>query len=97
MNGHSLKVGKQNILAEDGETILNALVRNGIEIPHICYQPNLGPIQTCDSCIVGLGDGSFVRSCSHEIRSDLDVDVSSNESIRRRQEAVQRILRNHEL
>lgn len=90
VNGHAYGVF-------DGETVLEALMRNGIDIPHICYQPNLGPIETCDSCIVKLGEGNFVRACSHHIDSSITVDPYSPEVVRKQEEAVQRILQNHEL
>jgi len=35
-----------------GERLLELLNRSGTEIPQVCYHPQLGPIQTCDTCIV---------------------------------------------
>ncbi len=94
---YTLNFDGKSIESADGETLLQALLRNGIEVPHICYQPNLGPIETCDSCIVKLGDGSFVRSCSHVVDKSMDIDFSSREVVGKQEEAVQRILHNHEL
>ena len=34
------------------QTVLQAVLATGEEIPHVCYHPNLGPIETCDTCIV---------------------------------------------
>ncbi len=82
---------------KEGETILQALIRNDVDIPHICYQPNLGPVETCDSCIVKLDGGSYVRACSHKVNSNITVDVESIDVKQRQEEAVQRILHNHEL
>lgn len=35
--------------AEKGTRILDYLLQQGIEHPHICYSEVLGPIQTCDT------------------------------------------------
>ena len=48
----SFRVGGIEARAVRGQTILQALLAEGKDVPHICYQPNLGPIKTCDTCIV---------------------------------------------
>ena len=54
--------GKPHITAQ-GESLLDALNRVGMEIPQVCYHPQLGPIQTCDTCMVEA-DGKLVRACA---------------------------------
>lgn len=93
----TLNIDGKSFETTEGETVLQALLRNGIDVPHICYQPNLGHLETCDSCIVKLGDGSYVRACSHAINSSVTVDINSSDVIEKQEEAVQRILHNHEL
>ncbi|MGB0121856.1 MAG: 2Fe-2S iron-sulfur cluster-binding protein, partial [Silvibacterium sp.] len=40
------------VAAREGELLVEAILRH-TEIPHICYHsPLMGPIQTCDTCIV---------------------------------------------
>lgn len=93
----SIRVDGKDFDARSGETILQALIRNGIEVPHVCYQPNLGPIQTCDSCVVEIGGGNFVRACSHIIDAPLKIETKGKNVIAKQEEAVQRMLHNHEL
>ena len=31
-----------------GERLIDVINRNGIQLPQVCYHPQLGPIQTCD-------------------------------------------------
>ena len=50
-----------------GERIIDAINRSGIEIPQVCYHPQLGPIQTCDTCMVEV-DGKLVRACGTRCR-----------------------------
>jgi formate dehydrogenase major subunit len=36
----------------EGERLIDAINRSGIELSQVCYHPQLGPIQTCDTCIM---------------------------------------------
>ena len=36
-----------------GERLIDIINRSGNMIPQVCYHPQLGPIQTCDTCMVG--------------------------------------------
>ena len=49
--------------AAAGERLIDAVLRAGIELPHVCYHPQLGPIQTCDTCMVEV-DGDLVCACA---------------------------------
>ena len=33
----------------EGDGLLDAIRRAGIELPQVCYHPQLGSIQTCDT------------------------------------------------
>ena len=35
-------------------------------IPHVCYHPQLGPVQTCDTCMVEA-DGPLLRACATRV------------------------------
>jgi formate dehydrogenase major subunit len=40
------------VAASEGELLVEAILRQK-DIPHICYHsPLMGPIQTCDTCLV---------------------------------------------
>ena len=78
----------------EGQTVLQALMAQGIEVPHVCYQPNLGPIQTCDTCLVEI-DGKMVRSCATHLSAGQNIDHSSEKVKDMQREATQRILHNH--
>ena len=65
-------------------------------IPHVCYHRALGPIQTCDTCLVEI-DGALVRACATEIHADMEVGAGSSRADAARREAFDRILGNHQL
>jgi len=37
---------------QPGERLIDLINRCRIDVPQRCYHPQLGPIQTCDTCIV---------------------------------------------
>jgi len=37
--------------AEAEERLVDVINRVGKELPQVCYHPQLGPIQTCDTCL----------------------------------------------
>ena len=49
--------------AYEGQTLQDVLNRHGIEIPHVCFHPQMGPIETCDTCMVEV-DGGLARACA---------------------------------
>ncbi len=88
--------GEKEYSAISGQTILQALMAQGIDIPHVCYQPNLGPIKTCDTCIVEA-NGKMVRSCSTPVEDRMTIVYDSTRVKDLQVEATQRILHNHDL
>ncbi len=46
--------------ATSGERLIDVINRAGVKISQVCYHPQLGPIQTCDTCIK-FGEG---RRCA---------------------------------
>ncbi|RXK17507.1 formate dehydrogenase subunit alpha [Macrococcus sp. DPC7161] len=77
-------------------SILDYLRFKGIDVPALCYHPDLGAIETCDACIVEV-NGELVRSCSTELKDGDVVRTGSEEAFRAQMIAMDRILANHEL
>jgi len=82
--------------AEEGTRILDYLLQHGIEHPHICYSPELGPIQTCDTCMCEI-DGKIMRACSTQLEEGMKILTASVLARGAQQEAMDRILENHML
>jgi formate dehydrogenase major subunit len=47
------------------ERLVDLTNRVGVTIPRVCYHEQLGPIQTCDTCMVEV-NGELVRACATE-------------------------------
>ncbi len=67
---------------------------SGVEIPQVCYHPQLGPIQTCDTCMVEV-DGKLVRACGTIATDGMKVVTESKRAGDAQREAFDRILGNH--
>lgn len=92
----TLTVNGTAVVAARGARLIDTLLAHDWPIPHVCYVPVLGPIQTCDTCIVAV-DGEFVRACSTQVDDGMVVQTDSAEVRDRELEAMQRILGNHRL
>ena len=92
----TVHVDGRAVEAPAGEPLIETLLRAGRDLPHTCYQPTLGPLQTCDTCLVDI-DGALERACAHVAADGLAVDTGSEAARTARKEAMQRLLANHEL
>jgi formate dehydrogenase major subunit len=82
--------------AKAGERLIDLLNRAGAKVPQVCYHPQLGPIQTCDTCMVEA-DGRLVRACATAVSAGIAVSTKSARADAAQREAFDRILGNHML
>jgi formate dehydrogenase major subunit len=80
--------------AKIGDRLIDVILSAGIQIPSVCYHPQLGPIQTCDTCMVQV-DGKLVRACGVQVSEDMEVRTNTSSAVAARREAFDRILGNH--
>jgi formate dehydrogenase major subunit len=80
--------------AEPDELLVDLIDRTGGTIPHVCYHPQLGPIQTCDTCMVEV-NGRLVRACATTVAGGMKVSTRSAKASAAQVEAFDRILSNH--
>src|ERR1700730_10132410 len=80
--------------AEAGEHLIDVINRTGREIPQVCYHPQLGPIQTCDTCLVEI-NGQLGRACGTTVSTGMQIVTGSAIAESARREAFDRILGNH--
>src|SRR6204780_3558348 len=77
-----------------GEHLIDIINRAGERIPQVCYHPQLGPIQTCDTCMVEV-DGKLVRACATAASDGMAVATASPRAASAQRQAFDRILGNH--
>src|SRR5258708_6404404 len=80
--------------APTGERLIDVINRAGIQLPQVCYHPQLGPIQTCDTCMVEVS-GKLVRACAAVVADAMNVVTNSPTADSAQREAFDRVLANH--
>ena len=71
------KLNDQSVKAYEGETILKAAQRHGVDIPHLCYTDGLRPDGNCRACVVEIkGERTLAPSCCRTATAGLEVLVS---------------------
>ncbi len=79
-----------------GEPLVDVLNRIERVIPQVCYHPQLGPIQTCDTCMIQV-NGNLTRACGTPAAEGMVVVTKSELVDVAQREAFDRILGNHML
>src|SRR5882672_10378271 len=80
--------------ARQNESLVDVITRVGGTIPHVCYHPQLGAIQTCDTCMVEV-NGQLTRACATGAAAGMNVSTVSARAHAAQVEAFDRILSNH--
>jgi formate dehydrogenase major subunit len=65
-------------------------------VPQVCYLPQMGPIQSCDTCMVKV-NGEFMRACATKVIAGMNVETAGETVDIAQREAFDRILQNHML
>jgi formate dehydrogenase alpha subunit len=81
MNNHQAKINGQIINIQEGETILEAAQRVGIEIPTIfCHRDGIRPEGSCRMCLVAVNAKSRpVASCHTKIQGGMEIETNTPE------------------
>src|SRR3979490_949204 len=95
-NGHAVRLTADGLArdARQDERLVDVIARVGGTIPHVCYHPQLGAIQTCDTCLVEA-NGQLVRACATGASDGMVVSTASPRASAAQVEAFDRILGNH--
>jgi len=85
-------INGKEISARVGQTILDAAIENGIEIPNLCHDARLKPSGSCRLCLVEVeGQRKPVTACTFEAAEGMVVKTESQE-IRRLRKSVLELL-----
>ena len=92
----SLAVDGREIIAHDGDTVLDACSRAGIRIPTLCHDPRLEPYGGCRLCVVQVeGMRGYPTSCTTAATDGMVVTTSSDELHRLRRTLIELLLSDH--
>mgnify|MGYP001818086802 CR=1 FL=1 len=71
-----------------GDTVMDAALRAGAYIPHLCHHPELAPTGSCRLCVVSI-NGRTRAACTHPAASGLRVDNGSEQILAYRRGLLQ--------
>jgi len=85
---NTFKLDGKDIPFEDGDTIMDAALRAGEYIPHLCHNPEFPPHGSCRVCIVNA-NGRQISACTEPAMENIEVDNSSDEIMDQRRALLQ--------
>ncbi len=92
-----LTINGKEVLGNKGETILNIALKNGIEIPNLCYAPNLKLYGACGLCLVEAENSpKLMRACATVAADGMNVSSSTPRVKKARKIALELIMSDHE-
>lgn len=92
----SLRIDGVSVDALEGQLLVDVIVGLGRKLPRVCYHSQLGPIETCDTCMIEV-DGRLVRACSTQAAGGMNVATEGERVDISQREAFDRILQHHDL
>ena len=86
------KLNDQKVVGFEGESILSAAKRNGVDIPHLCYKEGMRADGNCRACVVEIkGERTLAPSCCRNVTPGLEV-LSNSLRAKKSQEMVLELL-----
>ena len=73
---------------QDGDTIMDAELRAGAYIPHLCHNPEFTPHGSCRVCVV-TANGREVSACTQPAMENMEVDNASDSIMDQRRALLQ--------
>ncbi len=91
-----IEVNNKKLEATQGETILEVLTRNGMQVPTLCHIKDMLPTGSCRMCVVELeNNGRLVPSCSFPASPEMKILTHSTRVVESRKMIVELLLSNH--
>ncbi len=94
----TINIDGREVTAPEGATLLEAALSAGIEIPHLCHQPDLGlpPSGACRLCLVEVeGARAPVASCVHPVAPGMVVHTDTEPLREYRRMVIDLLLSDH--
>ena len=94
----TLSIDGKRVVVEQGTTVLQAALANGIEIPFFCYHPALSIEGSCRACLVRIERlPKLQTACSTVCTDGMVVHTTDPEAVKARAMVIEFLLLNHPL
>src|SRR3954454_3147759 len=92
----SVTIDGLTLEAKAGERLIDLINHAGGNLAQVCYHPQLGAIETCDTCMVEV-NGNLVRACATIAAAGMNVATRPATASAAQRAAFDRLLGNHML
>lgn len=93
-----ITINEREYQVEDGQSLLEAVRSQGMDIPTLCHHPKLSISGGCRLCLVEDQDsGKLVPSCSTEVQVGMNINIDNERVERARKSVVDLLLSDHPL
>ena len=84
---------QKTIHAFEGETILKAAKRHGVDIPHLCYKDGYRADGNCRACVVEIkGERTLAPSCCRSATAGMEVQSTSERAVKSQKMILEMLL-----
>jgi len=92
----TLTIDDLQVTAREGDTVLEAALAAGIDVPRLCHDPRLKPVGACRLCIVDIaGKPGLMTACTLEVEDGMVVQTETDELAETRRSVLELILGDH--
>jgi ferredoxin len=92
----TLTINGEKVTAEKGQNLLQVCKKNGIFIPHLCYNEELTEAGVCRLCLVKIkGMRDLAPSCCTHVSDGMEVITEDEELIENRKIILELIMASH--
>ncbi|MEA3345752.1 MAG: formate dehydrogenase subunit alpha [Chloroflexota bacterium] len=89
----NITINDRQVVAEAGQTVLEAATEAGIEIPTLCYHPALPPEAVCRVCVVEIeGQRTLQPSCTFPVSEGMEIKTHSPRVVEARRVALELLI-----
>ena len=94
----AIKINNKELKANKGETILEVARKNGINIPHFCWNERLVKLGACRICVVEVkGKQKLFALCTTPVEEGMEINTHSPRVLEARRTNLELLLANHDL
>lgn len=100
VTGVPFTMNGQELIAEEGELLIDACERNGVHIPRFCYHKRMDPVGMCRMCLVEVDTGrgpALQPSCMLPVTPEMKVETESEVTKEAQDGVLELLLANHPL
>jgi formate dehydrogenase major subunit len=84
---------QKTVHAFEGETILKAAQRHGVDIPRLCYTDGMRADGNCRSCVVEVkGERTLAPSCCRNVTAGMEVQATSERAVKSQKMVLEMLL-----